>query len=92
MDARIAQMKSEGARLAEEERRKTLGKETEHANARAQYQDQLARKRQEDEAKMKAALQQEHLRRQEESVAKQEAIRKGILYDEFIHYLISSDH
>lgn len=63
--------------MAEEERRKTLDKETQHANARAQYQDQLARKRQEDEMKLKAQLQQENLRKQEESVARQEQIRKS---------------
>lgn len=69
-------MKAEGTRMAEEERRKTLSKETEHANSRAQYQDQLARKRQEEDNKMKAQLHQENLRRQEESVMKQEALRK----------------
>lgn len=36
-------MKAQGARMAEEERRKTLDKETEHAKARAQYQDQLGK-------------------------------------------------
>lgn len=70
-------MKTQGALLAEEERRKTLTKETEHANARAQYQDQLARKRQQDELNMKAQMHQENLRKQEESIAKQEALRKG---------------
>lgn len=77
IEAQIVSMKAEGARAAEEERRKTLNKETEHANQRAQYQDQLARKRQEDEMKMKAQLHQENLRKQEESVAKQEALRKS---------------
>lgn len=31
-------MKAEGAKMMEEERRKTLAKETEHANSRAEYQ------------------------------------------------------
>jgi ATPase family AAA domain-containing protein 3A/B len=47
-----------------------------NANSRAQYQDQLARKRQEDELKMKAQLHEQNLRKQEESVLKQEALRK----------------
>jgi ATPase family AAA domain-containing protein 3A/B len=68
--------KAEGARMMEEERRKTLSAETEHAKARAQYQDQLARKRQEDETAMKAQLHADNLRKQEESIAKQEALRK----------------
>jgi ATPase family AAA domain-containing protein 3A/B len=62
--------------MAEEERRKTLNKETEHANARAQYQDQLARKRQADELNMKAQMQEQNLRKQEESVMRQEGLRK----------------
>lgn len=62
--------------MIEEERRKTLAKETEHANSRAQYQDQLARKRQEDELKLKARMHEDNLRKQEESVLKQEALRK----------------
>ena len=49
---------------------------------RAEYQDQLARKRQQEEAALKQKLQDESLRRQEESVQKQEAIRKGMTCDE----------
>ncbi|KAF1586614.1 UNVERIFIED_CONTAM: ATPase family AAA domain-containing protein 3, partial [Eudyptes robustus] len=82
IEAQIASMKAEGARLAEEERRKTLQKETEHANSRAQYQDQLARKRAEDELKLKAAMQEEALRKQEESIKKQEALRKQTIEHE----------
>ncbi|CAD5212185.1 unnamed protein product [Bursaphelenchus okinawaensis] len=82
IEAQIASMKAEGARLAEEERRKTLQKETEHANSRAQYQDQLARKRSEDELKLKAAMQEEQLRKQEESVKKQESLRKQTIEHE----------
>jgi len=41
----------------------------------------LARKRQEEDAAIKARLQEESLRRQEESIKKQEAMRKGLLLD-----------
>ncbi|KAI6179304.1 hypothetical protein M3Y98_00596000 [Aphelenchoides besseyi] len=82
IEAQIASMKAEGARMAEEERRKTLSKETEHAKARADYQDQLARKRQQDEMQMKAQLHQENLKKQEESVQKQEALRKATIEHE----------
>ena len=46
---------------------------------RADYQDQLARRRQQDEMASKRALQDELQRKQEESVQKQEGIRKGDL-------------
>ncbi|KAI6198416.1 AAA domain-containing protein [Aphelenchoides fujianensis] len=82
VEAQIAGMKAEGARMAEEERRKTLAKESEHAKYRADYQDQLARKRQQDEMQMKAQLHQENLRKQEESVQKQEALRKATIEHE----------
>ncbi|KAL3075592.1 hypothetical protein niasHT_034959 [Heterodera trifolii] len=82
LEARIAAMQSENVRVAEEERRKTLIEETKHARARADYQDQLARKRQEEEMSMKARMQEETLRRQEESVKKQEALRKATIEHE----------
>ncbi|KAI1722748.1 ATPase family associated with various cellular activities (AAA) domain-containing protein [Ditylenchus destructor] len=75
MEVRIASMAAENTRIAEEERRKTLGLETEHAKHRAEYQDQLARKRTADELAAKQAEQRESLRKQEESVVKQEQLR-----------------
>lgn len=75
-------MKANGQKVAEEERRKTLIEETKHAKARAEYQDQLARKRQEDELAMKSRMQEESLRKQEESVKKQEALRKNTIEHE----------
>ncbi len=44
---------------------------------RARYQDQLARKRHEDQLAQQQRIQDEMLRKQEESVAKQEALRKS---------------
>uniref|UniRef100_A0A914Z179 AAA+ ATPase domain-containing protein n=1 Tax=Panagrolaimus superbus TaxID=310955 RepID=A0A914Z179_9BILA len=82
VEAQIQAMKSDSQRVAEEERRKTLNEETKHAHSRAEYQDQLARKRQEEELSMKARMQEEALRKQEESVRKQEALRKATIEHE----------
>ncbi|CAD6190230.1 unnamed protein product [Caenorhabditis auriculariae] len=82
IEAQLASMKSDHIRTAEEERRKTLNEETKHARSRADYQDQLARKRQEEELAMKAKMQEESLRKQEESVKKQEALRKATIEHE----------
>lgn len=82
LEAQIQAMKSDQTRIAEEERRKTLNEETKHARARSDYQDQLARKRAEEELAMKARMQEESLRKQEESVKKQEALRKATIEHE----------
>uniref|UniRef100_A0A915NFJ1 AAA+ ATPase domain-containing protein n=1 Tax=Meloidogyne floridensis TaxID=298350 RepID=A0A915NFJ1_9BILA len=82
IELRMASIQSENIRVAEEERRKTLTEETKHSRARADYQDQLARKRQEEDAAIKARLQEESLRRQEESIKKQEAMRKATIEHE----------
>ncbi|VDM41620.1 unnamed protein product [Toxocara canis] len=82
LEAQIQAMKSEQVRIAEEERRKSLIEETKHARTRADYQDQLARKRGEEELAMKARMQEESLRKQEESVKKQEALRKATIEHE----------
>ncbi|VDO64942.1 unnamed protein product [Haemonchus placei] len=82
LEAQIQAMKSDQTRIAEEERRKTLNEETKHARARADYQDQLARKRAEEELALKARMQEESLRKQEESVKKQEALRKATIEHE----------
>jgi ATPase family AAA domain-containing protein 3A/B len=44
-EAHIEQMKLDGKRVEGEERRKTMQEETKQHQMRAQYQDQLARKR-----------------------------------------------
>lgn len=49
MEGQIEQMKLEQARVFEEEKRKTLREETKLSQQKAQYQDQLARKRYDDQ-------------------------------------------
>lgn len=49
MEGQIEQLKIEQARVAQEERRKTLVEETKQHQQRAQFQDQLARKRYDDQ-------------------------------------------
>lgn len=81
-EAHAEQMRIEQTRVREEERRKTLVEETKHARARADYQDQLARKRQEEELAVKTRMHEENLRKQEESVKKQEAMRRSTIEHE----------
>ncbi|VDQ02346.1 unnamed protein product [Trichobilharzia regenti] len=69
------QIKIQQYRAQQEERRKTLEEEARIQKQRADYQDMLARKRQEDQAKAQA----ESLRKQEESVQKQEAMRRATI-------------
>ncbi|KAF7693522.1 hypothetical protein HF521_008838 [Silurus meridionalis] len=67
---------------AKGQRRKTLNEETKQNQARAQYQDKLARQRYEDQLRQQQAINEENLRRQEESVQKQEAMRKATIEHE----------
>jgi len=78
----IEQMKIDGKRVDGEQRRKMMEMETEQAKKKAQYQDQLARQRYEDQLVQNQRSQEENLRKQEESVAKQEAMRKATLEHE----------
>lgn len=73
----LEQMKIDQTRVQHEERRKTLGYETEENKKRAQYQDQLARRRYEDQLAQQKRINDENLARQEESVKKQEAMRRS---------------
>uniref|UniRef100_A0AC35TP29 AAA domain-containing protein n=1 Tax=Rhabditophanes sp. KR3021 TaxID=114890 RepID=A0AC35TP29_9BILA len=82
IEAQIATSKLQQIKMMEEERRKTLVEETKHAQARAEYQDQLARKRSEHEIALKQKYEEEARRRQEDSVAKQEALRKNTIEHE----------
>merc|ERR1719422_2084368 len=66
-------MKIEGKRVDAQERRK---------NMEAEYQDQLARRRYEDQLVQNQRNQEEILKKQEDSVAKQEAMRKATLEHE----------
>ncbi|CAF0919107.1 unnamed protein product [Brachionus calyciflorus] len=76
------ELKANAAKMLAEEKRKLLEDETRHNNERARYQDQLARKRNEDQMAQQARAQEELLRRQEESVAKQESMRKKTIEQE----------
>lgn len=49
MEAHIEQMKLQAIKVQEEERRKTMSKEAELHQQKAQYQDQLARRRYDDQ-------------------------------------------
>ncbi|KAL7667889.1 hypothetical protein ACOME3_008616 [Neoechinorhynchus agilis] len=70
------QLKLEQAKQFGAERRAMMEEETKQANQRALYQDQLARRRHEDQLRQQKALQDEILHQQESSVAKQEEIKK----------------
>ncbi|XP_058486923.1 ATPase family AAA domain containing 3 [Solea solea] len=81
-EAAVEQLKGDQLKIQGEERRKTLNEETKQHQARAQYQDKLARQRYEDQLRQQQALNEENLRRQEESVQKQEAMRKATIEHE----------
>uniref|UniRef100_T1ISF4 AAA+ ATPase domain-containing protein n=1 Tax=Strigamia maritima TaxID=126957 RepID=T1ISF4_STRMM len=81
-EAHVEQTKLDQIRLQAEERRKTLAEETKQHQQRALYQDQLARKRYEDELLQHQRMNDENLRKQEESTAKQEAMRKAAIEHE----------
>ncbi|XP_054465076.1 ATPase family AAA domain-containing protein 3-like [Anoplopoma fimbria] len=81
-EAAVEQLKGEQIHLQGEERRKTLVEETKQNQARAQYQDKLARQRYDDQLRQQQHLNEENLRKQEESVVKQEAMRKATIQHE----------
>jgi len=75
----LEQMKVEQLRVDGEEKRKRLGEEARIKKEQADYQDILARRRNEDKLQKEAQLNEQTLRRQEESVQKQEAMRKATI-------------
>lgn len=79
MERQIELAKAEGKRIEQEERRKTIQEQAKLDQQKAQYQDQLARKRYEDQLGQQQRMNEENNRRQEESVAKQEAMRKATI-------------
>ncbi|XP_072930516.1 ATPase family AAA domain-containing protein 3A homolog [Epargyreus clarus] len=81
-EAAIEQSKVDQRRIDHEEKRKTLQEETKQHQMRAQYADQLAKKRYEEQLAQQQQAQEEILRRQEESVAKQEALRRATIEHE----------
>ncbi|XP_010086438.1 PREDICTED: ATPase family AAA domain-containing protein 3A [Pterocles gutturalis] len=76
-EAAIEQLKNDQIRVQAEERRKTLSEETKQHQARAQYQDKLARQRYDEQMRQQQLANEENLRKQEESVQKQEAMRRA---------------
>ncbi|XP_028171742.1 ATPase family AAA domain-containing protein 3A homolog [Ostrinia furnacalis] len=81
-EAAIEHAKMDQKKIDYEERRKTLQEETKQHQMRAQYQDQLAKKRYEEQLVQQQKSQEEILRKQEESVAKQEALRRATIEHE----------
>ncbi|XP_077302521.1 ATPase family AAA domain containing bor [Arctopsyche grandis] len=81
-EAHIEQQKTESKRVDYEERRKSLQEETKQHQIRAQFQDQLTKKRYEEQLQMQQQAHDLNLKKQEESVAKQEALRKATIEHE----------
>ncbi|XP_065324030.1 ATPase family AAA domain-containing protein 3-like isoform X3 [Gordionus sp. m RMFG-2023] len=75
----IEQMKIEQQKIYYEEKHKLIAEETKQSQQRAQYQDQLARRRYDDQLLQQQKINRENLTRQEESVQKQEALRKATI-------------
>ncbi|KAG9482314.1 hypothetical protein GDO78_011156 [Eleutherodactylus coqui] len=69
-------------RAAKAARELDQSRECQIGQARAQYQDKLARQRYEDQLRQQQMLNEENLRKQEESVQKQEAMRKSTIEHE----------
>ena len=68
-------------RIQEEEQaaERTLDKQTQHEKARAEYSDQLERKRISEQMQFQRKMQEEERKKAEESLMRQEAIRKKTL-------------
>uniref|UniRef100_A0A7S2ME04 AAA+ ATPase domain-containing protein n=2 Tax=Octactis speculum TaxID=3111310 RepID=A0A7S2ME04_9STRA len=74
--------KLEKVGLEADEARKTLQSQTEHAKHKAQYQDELERKRYVDKLQAQQQLHERELKRQEELMQRQEEMRrKNIAYE-----------
>ena len=76
MEAYAQQMRSQNIEREAEEARKTLDAQTQHDKARAEYRDELERRRQVDMLNAQKYMQEEQLKKQEEMVARQEAMRR----------------
>ncbi|XP_062889082.1 ATPase family AAA domain containing 3 [Mobula hypostoma] len=81
-EAAVEQLRSDQIKVQAEEKRKTLAEETRQHQARAQYQDKLARQRYDDQLRQQQLLNEENLRKQEESVHKQESMRRATIEHE----------
>ncbi|EEC49946.1 predicted protein [Phaeodactylum tricornutum CCAP 1055/1] len=76
MDAYAQQLRAQSIEKEADEARKTLDAQTQHEQRRAEYQDQLERKRQVDMLNAQKYMQEEQLKKQEEMVARQEEMRR----------------
>uniref|UniRef100_A0A7S2RB75 AAA+ ATPase domain-containing protein n=1 Tax=Eucampia antarctica TaxID=49252 RepID=A0A7S2RB75_9STRA len=75
-EAYAQQQKAQNIEREAEEARKTLDARTQHERQRAEYQDELERKRQVDMLNAQKYMQEEQLKKQEEMVQRQEAMRR----------------
>lgn len=76
MDAYTQQQRSQNIEKEAEEARKTLDSQTQHERYRAEYQDELERKRQVEMLNAQKYMQEEQLKKQEEMVMRQEAMKR----------------
>eukprot|EP00934_Nitzschia_sp_Nitz4_P001144 Nitzschia sp. Nitz4//scaffold18_size181773//19430//21508//NITZ4_001896-RA/size181773-snap-gene-0.255-mRNA-1//1//CDS//3329539954//1144//frame0 len=76
MEAYAQQQHAQNIEREAEEARKTLDAQTQHERHRAQYMDELERKRQVDMLNAQKYMQEEQLKKQEEMVARQEEMRR----------------
>jgi len=70
------QMRTSNIEKEANEARKTLDARTQHERVRAEYSDELERKRQVDMLNAQKYMQEEQLKKQEEMVARQEVMRR----------------
>lgn len=76
MEAYSQQQRAQNIEREAEEARKTLDAQTQHERHRAEYMDELERKRQVDMLNAQKYMQEEQLKKQEEMVARQEEMRR----------------
>ncbi|XP_032904203.1 ATPase family AAA domain-containing protein 3A [Amblyraja radiata] len=81
-EAAVEQLRSDQIKIQGEEKRKTLTEETRQHQARAQYQDKLARQRYDDQLRQQQLVNEDNLKKQEESVHKQESMRRATIEHE----------
>ncbi|XP_065889955.1 ATPase family AAA domain-containing protein 3-like [Dysidea avara] len=81
-EAAIEHFQIKKIQTEQEEKRKTLGLETKEHQQRSQYQDQLARRRYDDQLGQQRRMQDENLKKQEESIQRQEAMRRSTIEHE----------
>jgi len=75
-EAYAEQLKKQNIEAEAVEARKTLDYQTQHDKQRAEYQDELERKRQIDMLRAQQHMQNEQLKKQEEMIARQEQLRR----------------